>query len=135
VDNEENEAPPVQYNRDELKEKLEKVQKRVRELEEIQELVEAEGTIYLTDPDARLMRTYNGGGDISHNVQTAVEVKNHFVVAVDVTSDAVDYGQLHNISSQAKEELGVNELTSIADKGCIYLSSQSEVIVTRKKKS
>ena len=116
-DNEENEASSIQYNRDELKEKLEKVQKRVKELEAIQALVEAEGTIYQTDPDARLMRTHNGGGDISHNVQTAVEVKNHFVVAVDVTSDAVDYGQLHNISSQAKEELGVEALTSIADKG------------------
>jgi len=116
-DNEENEAPPIQYSREELKEKLEKVHKRVRELELIQETVEAEGTIYLTDPDARLMRTHNGGGDISHNVQTAVETKNHFVVAVDATSDAVDYGQLHNIASQAKEELGVEELISIADKG------------------
>ena len=27
------------------------------------------------------------------------------------------YGQLHNISSQAKEELGVDKLTSIADRG------------------
>jgi hypothetical protein len=36
---------------------------------------------------------------------------------VDVTSEAVDYGQLYNISSQAKEELGVDGLTAIADKG------------------
>jgi transposase len=116
-DNEENKTSPTQYTREELKAKLEKVQNRVAELEKMQEVVEAEGTIYLSDPDARLMRTHNGGGDISHNVQTAVDVKNHFVVAVDVTSEAVDYGQLHNISSQAKEELGVDELTSIADKG------------------
>jgi transposase len=116
-DNEENEIPSTQYSRDELKAKLEKVQNRVKELEALQEKVEAEGTIYLTDPDARLMRTHNGGGDISHNVQTAVETKNHFIVAVDVTSEAVDYGQLHNIASQAKEELQVDELTVIADKG------------------
>jgi len=116
-DNEESENPPNQYTRDELKEKLERIQERVRELEAIQEEVEANGTIYLTDPDARLMRTHNGGGDISHNVQIAVETKNHFIVAVDVTSDAVDYGQLHNIASQAKEELGVDELTAMADKG------------------
>jgi transposase len=115
--NEATDNPPSGYSRGELKEKLEKIQNRVAELEEIQERVEAEGTIYLTDPDARLMRTHNGGGDISHNVQTAVEEKNHFIVAVDVTSDAVDYGQLYNISSQAKEELGVDELTVIADKG------------------
>jgi len=103
--------------RQELEEKLEKIQKRVQELEKWSKRVEAEGTIYLTDPDSRLMRTHNGGGDISHNVEIAVEEKNHFIVAVDVTSDAVDYGQLHNISSQAKEELGVDELTSIADRG------------------
>ena len=116
-DREENEAPPAQYSRDELKEKLGKIQKRVQELEAIQERVEAEGTIYLTDSDARLMRNHNGGGDISHNVQIAVEAANHFVVAVDVTSEAVDYAQLHNISSQAKEELGAEELIAIADKG------------------
>jgi hypothetical protein len=100
-----------------LKETLEKIQNRVKELEKISEIVETEGTIYLTDSDARLMRTHNGGGDISHNVQTAVETKNHFIVAADVTSEAVDYGQLHNIASQAKTELGVEELIAIADKG------------------
>jgi transposase len=116
-DREENEKPASEYSREELKEKLEKIQKRVAELEEIQEKVEKEGAIYLTDPDARLMRTHNGGGDISHNVQTAVEAKNHFIVAVDVTSEAVDYEQLYNIASQAKEELQISELTVIADKG------------------
>ena len=89
-DIEENENPPSRYNRDELLEKLNKIQKRVEELEAIQARVEVEGTIYLTDPEARLMRSHNGGGDISHNVQLGVEAANHFVVAVDVTSDAVD---------------------------------------------
>jgi hypothetical protein len=116
-DSEENESPPSGYSRGELKEKLSKIQKRVDELEAIQARVEAEGTIYLTDSDARLMRTHNGGGDISHNVQIGVEAANHFVVAVDVTSDAVDYAQLHNISSQAKEELETDSLVAIADKG------------------
>jgi transposase len=116
-DREENEKQPTSYSRDELKVRLEKIQKRVWELEELQERVEVEGTIYLTDPDARLMRTHNGGGDISHNVQIGVEAANHFVVAVDVTSDAVDYGQLHNISSQAKEDLETESVIGIADKG------------------
>jgi transposase len=113
----EKENQASRYSRKELREKLEKIQKRVDELASISERVEAEGTIYLTDPDSRLMRVHNGGGDISHNVQTAAEAENHFIVAVDVTSDAVDYGQLHNMASQAKEELGVDELTAIADRG------------------
>jgi transposase len=116
-DQEEAESQPSQYTRKELTEKLAKIQKRVSELESISERVEEEGTIYLTDADSRLMRTHNGGGDISHNVQIASEAENHFIVAVDVTSDAVDYGQLHNIASQAKEELGADELTAIADRG------------------
>ena len=116
-DLEESDTASNGMKRTELVEKLNKIQKRVSELEEIREKVEAEGTIYLTDPDSRLMRTHNGGGDISHNVEIAVEAKNHFIVAADVTSDAVDYGQLHNISKQAKEELGVDKLISIADRG------------------
>jgi transposase len=116
-DKQEEESKSAQYNKDELKAKLEKINKRITELEEISELVEENGTIYLTDSDARLMRTHNGGGDISHNVQTAVEAKSHIVVAVDAVSDAVDYAQLHNIASKAKEELAVDELVVIADRG------------------
>jgi len=114
---EESNNTPNQYSRAELKEKLASIQKRIAELEEIQEKVEEEGTIYMTDPDARLMKVSDGGNDISHNVQIAGEEKNHFIVAVDVTSEAVDYGQLHSIASQAKEELAVDELTAIADRG------------------
>ena len=116
-DREDDENPPTHLNRQELQAKLEKIQKRMLALEEISERVDAEGTIYLTDPDARLMRTHNGGGDISHNIQIAVEAANHFVVAVDATSDAVDYAQLHKISSLAKAELGSEHLVSIADRG------------------
>lgn len=116
-DSQEEENKPTQYSKAELRAKLEKIQKRVAELEKISEQVEEEGTIYLTDPDARLMRTHNGGGDISHNVQTAVETKSHIVVAVDAVSDAVDYRQLGNIAIQAKEMLETSELIAIADKG------------------
>jgi hypothetical protein len=117
IDKQENNTETKGYSRDEFNERLVKIQKRVTELEKVAEIVDEKGTIYLTDPDARLMRTYNGGGDISHNVQTAVEEKNHFVVAVDAVNEAVDYAQLHNIAVKAKEELDVDELISIADKG------------------
>lgn len=54
---------------------------------------------------------------LCHNVQIAVDDKNHLVVAVDVTSEPVDKQQFHNITSQAKEELGVDQIIAIADKG------------------
>ena len=116
-DDEDAGSSQVRLSRQELLEKLDKIQKRISTLEEISERVAEEGTIYLTDPDARLMRTHNGGGDISHNVQIAVEAANHFVVAVDVTSDAVDYAQIHNIASKAKEELQSESMIAIADRG------------------
>jgi transposase len=124
-DREDNENPPTSMNRKELTEKLDKIQKRIAALNKISDRVSEEGTIYLTDSDARLMRSHNGGGDISHNVQVAVEAKNHIVVAVDVTSNAVDYAQLHNISLQAKEGMDSENLIAIADRG--YYSGEEFV--------
>ena len=40
----------------------------------------------ITDPDARLMKANNNGTDIAHNIQIAVDSKNHLVAAIDVTS-------------------------------------------------
>lgn len=77
---------------------------------------------YETDPDSRMMQANNKGCDICHNVQIAVDDKNHMIVAVDVTSEPVDKEQLYNISSKAKKELGVETITVIADKG--YYSAQ-----------
>jgi hypothetical protein len=44
------------------------------------------------------------------------------VVAVDVTSQAVDYQQFHPMSVQAKNNLGVETLTVLADRG--YFSGE-----------
>ena len=41
----------------------------------------------------------------------------YLIVAVDVISNAADQGQLYNMAEKAKEELGVYELTVLADKG------------------
>jgi transposase len=109
-------------SRTEIEEKIKRIKDRVSELETLAEQVEKEGTIYMTDPDARIMKSNNGGGDISHNVQIAVEDKTHLVIAVDVTSEAVDYKQFYNMASKAKEELKVEEITAIADKG--YYSAE-----------
>jgi hypothetical protein len=70
-----------------------------------------------------MMKTNNNGCDICHNVQIAVDDKNHLIVVVDVTSEPVDKEQFHNIALQAKKELGVETITAIADKG-YYSASQ-----------
>jgi len=91
----------------------------------LREEVKKNGTIYETDPDSRMMKTNNHGADICHNVQIAVDDKNHLVVAVDVTSQVVDKEQLHNMANQAKENMQIDEMTVIADKG-YYSAKQFE---------
>lgn len=104
-------------SRSEIEEKVEGINKRLSELMELEQTVKRNGTIYETDPDSRMMQTNNKGCDICHNVQIAVDDKNHLVVAVDVTSEPVDKEQLHNMTLQTKEELGIETITAIADKG------------------
>jgi transposase len=122
-DKEETEQPKL--SKEQIAEKIDKINKRLGELSALREEVKQNGTKYDTDPDSRMMKTNNHGVDICHNVQIAVDDKNHLVVAVDVTSQAVDKEQLHNIASQAKDNLRIDEMTVIADKG-YYSAKQFE---------
>lgn len=107
----------VTASKAEIKQKIEEAQKRLKELATLKEKVEKEGEISITDPDSRHMKANNNGTDIAHNVQIAVDNKAHIVVVADVTSSPADQGELSNIAKQAKEELEVEELTALADKG------------------
>lgn len=79
--------------------------------------------ISLTDPDARSMATSGrGSGMVGYNVQTAVDTKNHLIVAHEVTNVGHDRSQLANMAKQAKDALDVAELHVIADRG--YFSSE-----------
>lgn len=117
IDKDEEDTGKLDVNKEELNKKIEEAKKRIEELKEIKEQVEKEGEISLTDSDAKHMQTNNNGTDICHNVQIAVDNKNDLVVAVDVTSSPADQTQLYNMSSKAKEEMKVKELTVLADKG------------------
>jgi hypothetical protein len=69
--------------------------------------IEKNGEISITDKDARHMGVSNNGTDIAHNVQIAVDSKNHLVVAVDVVSTPDDSAQLFSMAKQAAKELGI----------------------------
>ncbi len=74
--------------------------------------------ISLTDPDARSMATSGRGtGIVGYNVQTAVDVKNHLIVAHEVTNVGNDRGQLAMMAEQARAATGIAELTVVADRG------------------
>ena len=122
--------------KEELQEKLEAAQKRIKELNEIAEEIEKNGNISLTDKDSKHMSVSNNGTDISHNVQVAVDSKNHLIVAVDVTSSPVDQGQLHNMSTLAAKKLGIklketpenSEDTTHDSKNIEETKSENEII-------
>jgi len=104
-------------NTSNLNQRLEKALGRIKELNEMAIKISETGEISITDPDSHHMSVSNNGTDISHNVQTAVDDKHHLIVAVAVTSNAQDNGQLSPMADKVKEELSVDEITVLADKG------------------
>ena len=77
--------------------------------------------VSLTDPDARSMKNREGG-IVGYNVQTAVDAKHHLIVAHEVVTDGVDRDQLARMAEQARQAIGTEELTVVADRG--YFKSE-----------
>ena len=74
--------------------------------------------VSLTDPDARSMASQDKGtGIVGYNVQTAVDTQRHLIVAHEVTNVGSDRHQLKRMSDLAREALGSQELTALADRG------------------
>jgi transposase/CheY-like chemotaxis protein len=102
-----------------LREKLATLKQDMAELREIEvKLKESpSGQISLTDPDARAMATSTSRGLVGYNVQTAVDVKHHLIVAHEVTNSGSDRQQLSRMARQTKETLETPDLHVIADRG------------------
>jgi transposase len=101
-----------------LETKIKQLKKEITQLNKIETQLQAtpDKQISLTDPDARSMIT-RGTGIVGYNVQTAVDVKHHLIVAHEVTNVGHDRGQLNNMATQAKEAMATDELTIVADRG------------------
>jgi len=72
--------------------------------------------VSLSDPDARSMKNREGG-IVGYNVQTAVDAEHHLIVAHEVVTDGVDRDQLAPMAEQARQAIGTEELTVVADRG------------------
>jgi transposase len=70
----------------------------------------------MTEPEAKLMRTPHGHA-VAYNAQTAVDARHKLIVAFDLTNEGNDYRQLYPMAAQAKEAVGVDEVTAVADTG------------------
>ncbi len=101
-----------------LTDKISALKAQMQKLKEIEVELEQspDKQISLTDPDARSMKT-RGTGVVGYNVQTAVDTQHHLIVAHEVTNIGTDRDQLSNMAKQAREAIGANDLTVIADRG------------------
>jgi hypothetical protein len=88
---------------------------------------EKESEVSLVDADARVMRPGGDGRklDVCYSVQTVVDSKNHFIVDFDISTCPSDTGNLKGMSEKAKQVMGCETLTVLADAG--YYDSQDLV--------
>jgi transposase len=103
-----------------LKQKLATVKAQMQQLSEIerQMLNSADQQVSLTDPDARSMATSGRGtGIVGYNVQSAVDVKHHLIVAHEVINVGHDRTQLASMAKQARAAVDQTSLTVVADRG------------------
>jgi hypothetical protein len=99
-----------------LSDRLEGLRRRMRELQAMARAVADAPShqVSLTDPDARAMATT---GMVGYNVQAVVDAKHHLIIAHEVTNVGHDRSQLANMPRQAREVIGADGLTVLADRG------------------
>ena len=107
-----------------LQEKIATLKDEMQRLEalETEMLATPDQQISLSDPDARSMATSGrGSGMVGYNVQSAVDIKHHLIVAHEVTNVGTDRSQLSAIAKKTKAALKTDKLDVVVDRG--YFSS------------
>ncbi len=63
------------------------------------------------------MTSGRGTGMVGYNVQTSVDAEHHLIVDFEVTNTGLDSGQLAKMAKGAKDAIGADDLTVVADRG------------------
>jgi transposase len=118
LDQVDKEEPGADEQTQKLEDKIVSLKKEVERLKELEKELMAtpDKQLSLTDPDARSMRS-RGTGIVGYNVQTAVDSEHHLIVTHDVIMQNNDRSQLSSMAIKARDEMGVEELAVVADKG------------------
>ena len=134
ADRQENAAASSKSTR--LGEKIQRLKVQMQRLRDLQIAVKAapDEQISLTDPDSRSMATSGKGtGIVGYNVQAAVDARHHLIVAHDVTNVGHDRAELARMATQAKDAMGHDQITAVADRGYfsgweIYRCEQAGIV-------
>ena len=103
---------------DNLEEKIAAIKDRRARLEEHRADLEASGEdqISLTDSDARAMHSSSRIG-VGYNIQIAVDTKHKLIAEQQVHNKVSDLGLLTETANAARENLGVDQIDVVADRG------------------
>lgn len=129
-----------------LQEQLQNLKQKKAEYQTIQKVMKETGETQIsgTDPDSKMMVKAKSKVDVSYNVQTAVDSKNHLIVEYDVTNHGNDMKQLSRMSQKVKETHELESLTVTADAGystgaelskCKEVNVETFVPILEKRKS
>jgi len=103
--------------REEMVQKIAQLNQEKAQLLEIEKRMDqGEEQVSLTDPDSRAMRSKQGRM-VGYNVQIGVDQKHKLIAAAEVTQARSDAHQLHSMSQKLKENLAIDGLEVVADKG------------------
>jgi transposase len=116
-DREESDSP--KFTKEEIQKKIEELLKRKEQYGNTVNEMKEKGLTQISfiDPESKLMKTANGGFDVCFNTQIVVDPDSHMIGAFKVTDNCNDLGLLSPIMTAAKEDLGVDVMEVVADKG------------------
>jgi hypothetical protein len=103
---------------DNLEEKIAAIKERRAQLVQRRAELDASGEdqISLTDPDARAMHSSSRIG-VGYDIQIAVDTKHKLIAEQQVHNNVSDLGLLAETASAARENLGVDRIAVVADRG------------------
>jgi transposase len=101
-----------------MKEKLKKLENKRKDYEALMEAAKqsSTGQISLTDPDSRSLKKTNEKV-VGYNAQIAMDEKHHMMATQEVTQEPSDWKLLAPMAQEAKKELKVEKLRTVADSG------------------
>ena len=118
ADQEEKRAPVMDIKPEDMPQKLEQIRERVAKYKGYQKRMKETGETQIleTDPECRTIHTKEGQLP-AYNIQTAVDDRHHLIVSFETTNANTDQGLLDQMAEQTKEEMGVETIEALADKG------------------